>query len=59
MADYHSILAKAVDALDPKRWLESKEIAAKAVTLRERERRDAERFHRPPIHRGAGFAYNG
>jgi hypothetical protein len=38
-----------------KRWLESKEIAAKAVTLRERERRDAERFNRPPIHRGAGY----
>jgi Domain of unknown function (DUF1998) len=38
-----------------KRWLASKEIVAKAVTLRERERRDAERFNRPPIHRGAGY----
>jgi hypothetical protein len=38
-----------------KRWLESNEIAAKAVTLRERERRDAERFNRVPIHRGAGY----
>jgi Domain of unknown function (DUF1998) len=38
-----------------KRWLESDAIIAKAVTLRERERRDAERFNRLPIHRGAGY----
>jgi hypothetical protein len=38
-----------------KRWLESDEITTKAVTLRERERRDAERFNRLPIHRGAGY----
>jgi hypothetical protein len=38
-----------------KRWLESDEISTKAVTLRERERRDAERFNRLPIHRGAGY----
>jgi hypothetical protein len=38
-----------------KRWLESDEITAKAITLRERERRDAERFNRVPIHRGAGY----
>lgn len=38
-----------------KRWLESKEIVAKALTLRDRERRDAIRFNRPPKHRGAGY----
>jgi hypothetical protein len=38
-----------------KRWLESKEIIVKAVSLREREQRDAERFNRPPKHRGAGY----
>lgn len=38
-----------------KRWLDSKEIVAKALTLRDRERRDAERFNRPPKHRGAGY----
>jgi len=38
-----------------KRWLESKEIVAKAVTLREREERDAARFNRPPQYRGAGY----
>lgn len=38
-----------------KRWLESDEINTKAITLRERERRDAERFNRVPIHRGAGY----
>ncbi|MGT2503861.1 DrmB family protein [Bradyrhizobium guangxiense] len=38
-----------------KRWLESKEIVAKALTLRDRERRDAERFNRLPKHRGAGY----
>jgi Domain of unknown function (DUF1998) len=38
-----------------KRWLESKEIVAKAASLREREQRDAERFNRPPKHRGAGY----
>ncbi len=38
-----------------KPWLESREIGAKALALRERERRDAERFNRPPSHRGAGY----
>jgi hypothetical protein len=38
-----------------KKWLETKEIIAKAMTLRDRERRDAERFNRPPKHRGAGY----
>lgn len=38
-----------------KPWLESKEIVAKAMSLRERELRDAERFNRPPKHRGAGY----
>jgi hypothetical protein len=38
-----------------KRWLESKDIVAKAVSLREREQRDAGRFNRPPKHRGAGY----
>ena len=38
-----------------KRWLESNETTAKALTLRERERRDAERFNRVPIHRGPGY----
>ena len=38
-----------------KRWLDSSEIVAKAATLRERERREAERFNRPPIHLGAGY----
>jgi len=38
-----------------KRWLDSKEIVAKALTLRDRERRNAERFNRPPKHRGAGY----
>jgi hypothetical protein len=38
-----------------KEWLERKEIIAKALTLREREVRGAERFNRPPKHRGAGY----
>ena len=38
-----------------KRWLDSSEIVAKATTLRDRERRDAERFNRPPIHLGAAY----
>ena len=33
-----------------KRWLDSSEIVAKAGKLRDRERREAERFNRPPIH---------
>jgi hypothetical protein len=31
-----------------KLWLDSKEIVAKALTLRDRELRDAERLNRPP-----------
>ena len=38
-----------------KRWLDSSEIVAKAATLRDRERREAERFNRPPIHLGAAY----
>ena len=38
-----------------KKWLESSEILAKAATLRDRERREAERFNRPPVHLGAGY----
>lgn len=38
-----------------KPWLDSKEIVAKGITLRDRERRDAERFNRLPKHRGAGY----
>jgi hypothetical protein len=38
-----------------RRWLDSPEIVAKAASLRDRERRDAERFNRPPIHLGAGY----
>jgi hypothetical protein len=38
-----------------KQWLESREIIAKALTLRERERRDALRFNRSPKHRGAAY----
>lgn len=38
-----------------KQWLESEKIIAKAVTLRDRERRDAARFNRPPKHRGAAY----
>ena len=38
-----------------KKWLDSSEIVAKAATLRDRERREAERFNRPPIHLGAGY----
>ena len=38
-----------------KRWLDSSEIVAKAATFRDRERREAERFNRPPIHLGAGI----
>ncbi|MFT0877860.1 DUF1998 domain-containing protein [Rhodopseudomonas sp. G2_2311] len=38
-----------------KQWLESREIVAKALTLRDRERRDALRFNRSPKHRGAAY----
>ena len=38
-----------------KRWLDSSEIVAKAAALRDRERREAERFNRPPIHLGAAY----
>ncbi len=38
-----------------KRWLDSSEILAKAATLRDRERREAERFNRPPIYLGAAY----
>ena len=38
-----------------KRWLDSSEVVAKAATLRERERREAERFNRPPNHLGAAY----
>ncbi|MGO9743556.1 MAG: DrmB family protein [Roseiarcus sp.] len=38
-----------------RKWLDSSEIVAKAMSLRDRERRDAERFNRPPIHLGAGY----
>ncbi len=38
-----------------KKWLESEEITAKALTLRDRERRDALKFNRPPKHRGAAY----
>ena len=38
-----------------KRWLDSSEIVAKAATLRDRERREAECFNRPPIHLGAAY----
>jgi hypothetical protein len=38
-----------------RRWLDSPEIVAKALSLRDRERLDAERFNRPPIHMGAGY----
>ena len=35
-----------------KKWLDSSEVVAKAATLKDRERREAERFNRPPIHLG-------
>ena len=38
-----------------KRWLGSPEITQKAASFRDRERRDAERFNRPPIHFGAAY----
>ena len=38
-----------------KKWLESEEIIAKALDLRDRERRDALKFSRPPKHRGAAY----
>ena len=38
-----------------KNWLESDEITDKALTLRDRERRDALKFNRPPMHRGAAY----
>ena len=36
-------------------WLDNPEIVTKAASLRDRERRDAERFNRPPIHLGAAY----
>jgi hypothetical protein len=38
-----------------KRWLDSSEIVTRAAALRDRERREAERFNRPPIHLGAAY----
>jgi Domain of unknown function (DUF1998) len=38
-----------------KRWLDSPETVVKADRLRDRERREAERFNRPPAHLGAGY----
>ena len=38
-----------------KQWLDVKEIVEKAMTLRDRERRDAARFNRPPKHRGVAY----
>jgi hypothetical protein len=39
----------------PKQWLEARETIDKALSLRDRERRDAERFNRPPKHRGIAY----
>jgi Domain of unknown function (DUF1998) len=38
-----------------KKWMDSPEIVAKASSLRDRERREAERFNRPALHLGAGY----
>jgi hypothetical protein len=38
-----------------KKWLDSPETVAKAAALRDRERKEAERFNRSPIHLGAGY----
>jgi hypothetical protein len=38
-----------------KAWLEKPEVLAIAASLGERERRDAERFNRPPVHLGAAY----
>ena len=38
-----------------KKWLDSPEIIEKAASFRDRERRDAERFNRPPVHFGAAY----
>jgi hypothetical protein len=38
-----------------KTWLDSPEIIEKAASFRDRERRDAERFNRPPVHFGAAY----
>ena len=36
-------------------WLNSPEVAAKAENLKDRERKEAEHFSRPPNHLGAGY----
>jgi hypothetical protein len=36
-------------------WLDNTKTVTLAASLRDRERREAERFNRPPIHLGAGY----